>query len=70
MIIGTNRETKAQEYRVGLLPDGVEALTARGHTVLVQRGAGAAAGFTDAAYAGAGATLVDGGGAITAPVSH
>jgi alanine dehydrogenase len=64
MIIGTNRETKAQEYRVGLLPDGVEALTARGHGVLVQRGAGAAAGFTDAAYAGAGATLVDDGAEV------
>jgi alanine dehydrogenase len=69
MIIGTNRETKVQEYRVGLLPDGVEALTGRGHTVLVQRGAGEAAGFADAAYAGAGATMVD-DGAVVFEKSH
>ena len=34
MIVGTNRETKNHEYRVRLLPSGVEALVARGHQVV------------------------------------
>lgn len=59
MIIGTNKETKNREYRVALLPSGVEALVGRGHTVLLERGAGSGAGFDDAAYEEAGASLVD-----------
>ena len=59
MIIGTNRETKNREYRVALLPSGAEILTAAGHTVLVERGAGAGAGWPDEAYEQAGARLVD-----------
>ncbi len=45
MIVGTNKESKAQECRVALLPHGAGALVARGHTVLVERGAGVAAGW-------------------------
>jgi len=58
MIIGTNKETKNREYRVALLPSGVETLVAAGHTVLVEQGAGAGAGWPDEAYREAGARLV------------
>ena len=60
MIVGVPREIKADEYRVGLLPVGAELLARDGHTVLVERSAGLGSGFDDAAYAAAGATLVDG----------
>ena len=60
MIVGVPRETKRDEYRVALLPVGAEELVRAGHTVLVERGAGAGSGLPDEAYAAAGATLVDG----------
>ncbi len=59
MIIGTNRETKNHEYRVALLPTGVESLVAGGHQVLVERGAGQAAGWSDEQYEAAGAELAE-----------
>jgi alanine dehydrogenase len=59
MIVGTVRERKVEEYRVGLTPAGVHALVDAGHTVLVERGAGAGVGHTDGAYRAAGATVVD-----------
>ena len=59
MIIGVPRETKADEYRVALLPVGAEFLSGDGHTVLVERGAGQGSGFEDAEYEAAGARLVD-----------
>lgn len=59
MIVGVPRETKADEYRVGLLPVGAELLTREGHTVLFQRSAGVGSGFDDAAYAAAGARVID-----------
>ncbi|MFH1059651.1 MAG: alanine dehydrogenase [Pseudomonadota bacterium] len=58
MLIGVPREVKAEEYRVGLAPAGVRALKARGHRVLIEAGAGAGAGLSDAEYAAAGAELV------------
>ena len=58
MILGVPCETKADEYRVALLPVGAELLVADGHTVLVQTGAGRGCGFEDAEYAAAGAELV------------
>ena len=42
-----------------MTPDGVRRLVADGHDVVVERDAGAAVGFADAAYAAAGATLGD-----------
>jgi alanine dehydrogenase len=57
MIVGTVREVKTEEYRVGLTPDGAAELAAAGHRVLVEAGAGLGSGFTDEAYAAAGATL-------------
>jgi len=59
MNVGTIKETKVEEYRVGLTPQGVRALTAAGHNVCVERGAGVGSGFSDDAYAVAGATLCD-----------
>ncbi len=59
MTIGVPREIKTQEHRVGLLPSGVYQLAKRGHSVLVERGAGVDSGYPDADYAAAGARLVD-----------
>ena len=58
MIIGVPKEIKDQEYRVALLPSAAYQLIKRGHQVLVERNAGAGAGYPDADYAQAGATLV------------
>jgi alanine dehydrogenase len=59
MIVGTVRELKREEYRVGLTPEGAHVLVEDGHTVLVERGAGLGAGLPDAGYESAGATLVE-----------
>ena len=59
MIIGVPKEIKTQEHRVGLLPSAVYQLAKHGHQVLVERGAGADAGYPDDDYAAAGAKLVD-----------
>jgi alanine dehydrogenase len=58
MKIGTTKELKNHEYRVGLTPDNVLAYTAAGHTVYVETGAGAGAGFPDEEYAAAGAAIL------------
>ncbi|TXH89337.1 MAG: alanine dehydrogenase [Rhodoferax sp.] len=57
MQIGCPKEIKNHEYRVGLTPASVRELTSRGHSVLVQKGAGAAIGLSDEQYLAAGATL-------------
>ncbi|MEK7693291.1 MAG: alanine dehydrogenase, partial [Chloroflexota bacterium] len=59
MIIGTVREIKPDEYRAGLTPEGAHALVDAGHRVLVETQAGAVVGFSDDAYAAAGATIVE-----------
>ena len=59
MIVGVPCEIKPDEYRVAMLPSGVEALVAAGHDVLVEKGAGAGSGIPAAEYADAGATIVD-----------
>jgi H+-translocating NAD(P) transhydrogenase subunit alpha len=53
------KETAPGERRVALVPEGIGKLTAAGIEVMVERGAGAGAWFSDAAYAQAGATVVD-----------
>ncbi len=58
MKVGVPKEVKDHEYRVGVIPAGVQALVERGHEVVVQAGAGAKAGFADDAYISAGATIV------------
>ncbi|MGQ9866967.1 MAG: alanine dehydrogenase [Pseudanabaenaceae cyanobacterium] len=57
MEIGVPKEIKAQEFRVGLTPSSVQALTARGHRVWVETGAGLGAGFADADYQRVGAQV-------------
>jgi NAD(P) transhydrogenase subunit alpha len=57
--VGVPRETAAGERRVSLVPDSVPKLTALGLEVVVERGAGREASFTDDAYAAAGAQLVE-----------
>ena len=59
MHIGCPKEIKVREYRVGLTPAAVMALTGRGHSVTMQTGAGLGAGFDDADYVAAGATIGD-----------
>ena len=58
MRIGLPKEIKDQEFRVGLTPASIQALTRAGHEVVVERGAGAGAGLRDDDYVSAGATLV------------
>jgi len=58
MLIGVPREVKIDEYRVAMLPVGVEELTRAGHKVLVEAGAGLGSGISDDMYATNGATIV------------
>jgi H+-translocating NAD(P) transhydrogenase subunit alpha len=58
--IGVPKETAAGERRVALVPDAAGRLVSEGFEVLVQRGAGEAAYFSDEAYVEAGARIVDG----------
>src|ERR1041385_6768944 len=64
MIIGVPKEIKVQEYRVALLPSAAYQLIKRGHQVLVERNAGAGAGYPDADFQQAGATMVTDHGEI------
>lgn len=57
MRIGVPKEIKEQEFRVGLTPAAVRALTEQGHQVWVETQAGQGAGFTDEDYQKAGAKL-------------
>jgi alanine dehydrogenase len=57
MRIGVPKEIKIQEYRVGLVPEGVRELTHAGHEVIVQSGAGGGIGVTDANYEAVGASI-------------
>ncbi|MDQ3816537.1 MAG: alanine dehydrogenase [Acidobacteriota bacterium] len=59
MIIGLPKEIKDNEYRVGLTPAGVRALTDAKHKVVVERGAGEGSGFEDELYERAGATILE-----------
>ncbi len=57
MIIGVPKEIKNNENRVALTPAGTQELVKRGHTVYVQKNAGADSGFRDEEYAKAGAKI-------------
>jgi alanine dehydrogenase len=59
MIIGVPKEIKEQEQRVALLPSAVNQLTRQGHSVLVEKNAGAGSGYPDETYAKAGAEIID-----------
>lgn len=58
MEIGVPKETKDQEFRVGLTPSSIRVLSDRDHVVFVETGAGSGAGFTDTDYQKAGAKIV------------
>lgn len=57
--IAVPTEVRNRERRVALTPSAAATLVARGHLVFVEAGAGRAAGFRDAEYADAGATVAD-----------
>ncbi|HEY4321646.1 MAG TPA: NAD(P) transhydrogenase subunit alpha [Gemmatimonadales bacterium] len=59
MHVGVLKERAPRERRVALVPDAVARLIKAGDTVTVERGAGASAFFSDAAYTAAGATVAD-----------
>ncbi len=58
MIIGIPKEIKPFEYRVGLIPSTVKALTSAGHAVFVEQTAGLGSGFLDEDYLEAGAVIL------------
>ena len=58
MLIGTPKEIKNHEYRVGLTPESVAELVGQGHDVLVETKAGAGIGADDTAYTEAGGKIV------------
>ena len=57
MNVGVAREIKQDEYRVALTPAGALELTRRGHTVLVEKGAGLGSAFADSSYTAVGARI-------------
>lgn len=62
MIIGCPKEVKPQEFRVGMTPQATAEAVRRGHSVLIQAGAGQGSGFEDRDYTAVGAEIV-----LTAP---
>ena len=58
MIVGTVREIKNHEYRVGMTPQSVREAVRHGHRVLVEAKAGLGIGAADSEYAAAGAEMV------------
>lgn len=68
MVVGIVRETFPGERRVAATPDSCSKLQSLGFTVHIEHDAGLLAGFDDAAYAAAGATLVTTAEAWAAPV--
>jgi alanine dehydrogenase len=59
MKIGCPKEIKPQEFRVGMTPNAAHEAVNHGHEVVIETGAGAGAGFDDAAYKEAGAKILD-----------
>ncbi|NUQ69429.1 MAG: alanine dehydrogenase [Chthonomonadales bacterium] len=57
MLVGVPKEIKPDEYRVAMVPAGVEALVEAGHTVLVESGAGEGTGIDDREYEALGAKI-------------
>ncbi|MCI0460239.1 MAG: alanine dehydrogenase [Gemmataceae bacterium] len=57
-VVGVPKEIKTDEYRVAMIPVGVEELTRAGHKVLIQAGAGQGSGISDERYAANGAEIV------------
>ena len=68
MQIGVPKEVKQDEYRVGVIPAGVEELTRAGHRVVIETGAGLGSGITDEHYAEAGAQIAASAAEVYGPV--
>jgi alanine dehydrogenase len=66
VIVGLPKEIKDNEYRVGLTPAGVRALSDADHQVIVEKSAGDGSGFEDALYQRAGARMIDSADAVWA----
>jgi alanine dehydrogenase len=66
MKIGIPKEIKIMEGRVAVTPAGVRQLTAHGHAVYIEKGAGTGSGINDEQYAGAGASILDSAEAVWA----
>jgi alanine dehydrogenase len=58
MLVGVPKEVKTDEYRIAMIPVGVEELTRAGHRVLVQAGAGQGSGISDQQYQENGAEII------------
>jgi alanine dehydrogenase len=58
VIIGVPKEVKDNEFRVGVVPGGVEELVLVGHQVLIEKGAGIGSGISDKDFKDAGAEIV------------
>lgn len=58
MKIGCPKEIKPQEYRVGMTPNAAQEAVKHGHSVVIETGAGAGAGFEDADYVAVGAEVL------------
>src|SRR5438034_3105952 len=63
-VVGVPKEIKTDEYRVAMIPVGVEELARAGHHVLIQSGAGQGSGISDEEYATPGAEIVPSADAI------
>jgi alanine dehydrogenase len=57
LFIGMPKETSFQERRICLTPDAIASLTAHGHRVMLESGAGLTASYTDKEYSDAGAEI-------------
>lgn len=64
MIVGVPTEIKKEEYRIALTPVGARELTARGHRVVVQSGAGLGSAINDEDFVGVGAEIVPSAAAV------
>lgn len=64
MLIGVPAETAVGETRVAVTPETAKKLTAQGHTIRLQSGAGVASSAPDAAYAAVGVEITDAAGAL------
>jgi len=66
MKVGSVKEIKKHEYRVGLTPNAAGAYKNEGHTVLIERGAGEGSGYSDDQYISAGAVILPAAGDVWA----
>ncbi|MFN4288112.1 MAG: alanine dehydrogenase [Brevundimonas sp.] len=64
MRVGVPKEIKANEHRIGLTPSAAREYVANGHEVLIEKGAGLGAGFSDEVFVRAGARIVENADAV------